>query len=64
MKPKPRRHPFVLGLDEDGNVVRNLQDSEGVDFSKTTSAEQFGDVLYIGSLTEPGWARFELTDSD
>jgi sugar lactone lactonase YvrE len=61
LKPKPRRHPLVLGLDENGKVVRNLQDSEGLDFSKSTSAEQFGDSLYVGSLTEPKWGRFDLS---
>ncbi|MFW2387534.1 MAG: SMP-30/gluconolactonase/LRE family protein [Polyangiales bacterium] len=61
LQPKPRRHPFVLGLDEKGNVVHNLQDADGVDFSKSTSAEQVGDSLFIGSLTEPRWGRFDLT---
>lgn len=61
LQPKPRRHPFILGLDADANVVRNLQDSEGRDFSKTTSAEQVGDILYVGSLTEPKWGRLDLS---
>ena len=38
-------------------VVRNLQDADGKDFSKSTSAEQVGDTLYVGSLTEPKWGR-------
>lgn len=61
LQPKPRRHPFILGLDADGNVVRNLQDSEGGNFSQTTSAEQVGDMLYVGSLTEPRWGRLDLS---
>ena len=64
LQPKPRRHPFILGLDADGNVVRNLQDSEGKDFSKSTSAEQAGDFLYVGSLTEPKWGRLDLSRLD
>jgi sugar lactone lactonase YvrE len=60
LQPKPRRHPFVLGLDADGNVVRNLQDADGAAFSKTTSAEEAGDWLYVGSLTEPKWGRIRL----
>ena len=55
------RADFNVPLDSDGNVVHNLQDSEGRDFSKSTSAEQFGDSLYIGSLTEPKWGRFDLS---
>ena len=61
LKPKPRRHPFVLGLDASGKVVHNLQDSEGKDFSKSTSAEEVDGSLYVGSLTEPKWGRFDLS---
>ena len=61
LRPKPERRPFVLGLDGDGNVIRNLQDADGVGFAKTTSAQQAGDWLYIGSLTEPKWGRIRLS---
>ncbi len=61
LQPKPRRHPFVLGLDENGKVVHNLQDADGVQFAKSTSAEQWGDWLYIGSLTEPKWGRIRVS---
>lgn len=60
LQPKPRRHPFVLGLDANGAIVHNLQDADGVEFSKSTSAEQVGDWLFIGSLTEPKWGRISL----
>jgi sugar lactone lactonase YvrE len=61
LQPKPKRHPFVLGLDAQGKVVHNLQEASGSRFSKTTSAEQVGDWLYIGSLTEPAWGRIRLS---
>ncbi len=61
LQPKPRRHPFVLGLDADGNVVHNFQDADGIAFSKSTSAEQVGNYLYVGSLTEPKWGRLDLS---
>lgn len=61
LQPKPRRHPFVLGLDASGKVVHNLQDADGAEFSKSTSAEQVGDWLFIGSLTEPKWGRISLS---
>lgn len=61
LQPKPRRHPFVLGLDASGKVVHNLQDADGAEFSKSTSAEQVGDWLFIGSLTEPNWGRISLS---
>jgi len=60
LQPKPRRHPFVLGLDASGRVVYNLQDADSVNFSKSTSAEQVGDWLFIGSLTEPKWGRISV----
>lgn len=61
LRPKPERHPFVLGLDADGKVVHNLQDTEGVDFAKTTSAEEAGGWLYVGSLSEPKWGRIQVS---
>ena len=38
-----------------------LQDADGVAFSKSTSAEQVGDWLYVGSLTEPKWGRVRVS---
>jgi len=61
LQPKPERHPFVLGFDEEGNVIYNLQDADGVRYSKTTSAEQVGDWLYIGSLEEPSLGRIRVS---
>lgn len=61
LQPKPRRHPFILGFDANGQVVHNLQDADGVHFSKTTSAEQAGDWLYVGSLAEPQWGRIRIS---
>ncbi|MGB5313179.1 MAG: SMP-30/gluconolactonase/LRE family protein [Polyangiales bacterium] len=61
VKPKPLRYPFVLGLDANANVVHNLQDPDGQSYSYTTSAEQSGDWLYIGSLTEPKWGRISIS---
>jgi sugar lactone lactonase YvrE len=61
LQPKPKRYPFVLGLDQNGKVVHDLQDAAGANFSKTTSAEQAGDWLYVGSLTEPAWGRIRIS---
>ena len=60
-RPKPERHPFVLGLDAEGKVVHNLQDVDGARFSMTTSAEQVGDWLHVGSLSEPSWGRIRVS---
>ena len=61
LQPKPRRHPFVLGFDGSGKVVHNLQDADGIAFSKSASAEQVGEWLYLGSVTEPNWGRIRIS---
>jgi sugar lactone lactonase YvrE len=61
LQPKPMRHPFILGLNGSGRVVHNLQDADGLEFSHTTSVEQVGDWLYIGSLVEPKWGRISIS---
>jgi sugar lactone lactonase YvrE len=53
---EPTLHGFILGLDLDGNVVANLQDTTGhVGF--TTSANEYDGHLYIGSFVMPALAR-------
>ncbi len=57
--PGPVRYGFVLGLDESGRVVQNLQDPKG-GFAPISSAVQHGGVLYLGSLLEPAVGRVPL----
>lgn len=59
MQPKPAMHAFVLGLDEDGKVVHNLQDASAGAYAPITSVEQEGDWLYLGSLLQPSIARIK-----
>ncbi len=59
LKPKPLRHGIILGYDEDGQLVHNLQDSTGT-VAITTSARYHHGRLFIGSLTEPHIAVYEL----
>lgn len=59
LKPKPVRHAIVLGFDNDGAVVHNLQDSSGT-VAITTSARWHDGRLFIGTLTEPTLAVYEL----
>jgi sugar lactone lactonase YvrE len=61
LQPKPRRHPLILGLDASGNVVHNLQDADGANFSMSTSVEQVGDWLYVGSIAEAKWGRIRVS---
>ena len=52
-------YSFVVGLDLEGKVVANLQDSERR-FVDTTSAVECDGGLYIGSLNEPSLAFYSL----
>ena len=59
LQPQPKRYGFLLGFDEAGRVVHNLQDPSGR-VALATGARQHGDRLYIGSLSEPTIAFHRL----
>ena len=59
MKPGPDQHGLVLGLDEDGRVVHNLQDPGGR-FAETSGAVEQDGVLYVGSFGGDGIGRLRL----
>lgn len=59
LKPKPLRHGIILGYDTDGHLVHNLQDATGR-VAITTSARHHDGRLFIGSLTEPHIAVYEM----
>lgn len=46
------RHAWVLGLNEQGQVIHNWQDTTGL-FSQATGAYPVGDAIYVASNTEP-----------
>jgi sugar lactone lactonase YvrE len=48
--PKPAPYGFVVELDEQGRILRTLQDPGGVQLSTVTSAKEVGGKLYLGSL--------------
>lgn len=56
-QPKPAKHAFVLGLNEEGKVIHNLQDAGANAYAPITSVEQQGEWLYLGSLTQPSIGR-------
>ncbi len=60
LQPRPVHHAFVLGLDGEGKIVHNLQDASAGAFAPITSAEPYGEYLYLGSLTAPAFARLPL----
>ena len=53
----------ILGLDENAAVIHNLQGTGPGAFAPITSAEQRGDTLYLGSLTETRFAAYSLADA-
>ena len=59
VQPAPVHYGFVLGVDGNGQVQYNLQDPKG-GFAEITSVQQFGDVIYLGSLYEDKIARYFL----
>ncbi|MGC5702726.1 SMP-30/gluconolactonase/LRE family protein [Pseudomonas sp. NFXW11] len=62
--PKPvEKRAFVLGLDTQGRVIANLQDGSSGNYSPITTAREYGDALYLGSLTARHMARLPLKDA-
>jgi len=56
-RPKPKRHAFVLGIDETGRVVANLQDAGPACFAPVTNVVERGGFLYLGSLEQDAIGR-------
>jgi sugar lactone lactonase YvrE len=59
MQPSAIKHGIVVALDEDGNVLETLHDTDGELVHMITSAEQVGDMLYLGSLEAPQIVRLK-----
>lgn len=60
--PKPvEKRAFVLGLDLDGKVIANLQDGSSGNYSPITTAREYGDWLYFGSLRAKNLVRLPLS---
>lgn len=59
-QPSPDRYGFVLGIDGNGDIIYNLQDPSNDSFSPITSVEEYQGMLYLGSLTYPGFARIKV----
>lgn len=51
------RYGFVLGLNEDGMVIHNLQDPSGDVYAGISCVVRDGDSLYFGSLLESAIGR-------
>lgn len=59
VQPKPNNYSFLIGLDQNGKVLYNLQDPAGA-YAQIASVQQWGKQLYLGSLYEDGIGVYEL----
>jgi sugar lactone lactonase YvrE len=52
LHPAPKRYSFVLGLDENGKVVDNLQNGAADCYAEIANVVEHDGVLYFGSIAE------------
>ena len=60
LQPAPARYSFVLGLDQQGRVVENLQNGSPDCFAQIANAVERNNALYFGSIGEDTVGRFAL----
>src|SRR5712692_11298764 len=63
LQPNIKRYAFVLGLDSNGRVVRNLQDPSPQCFAQIANVVEHKGTLYFGSIGESAIGRMPLTIS-
>ncbi len=62
LKPKPIEYGMVLGLNEQGEVEVNLQDTDGSTVKEITSVQEHNGYLYLGSLHNDRIGKLALKD--
>ena len=60
-QPGPQRTSFVLGLDVNGHVMENLQDSSKQCYARIASVVEHQGALYLGSIGESAVGRYRLS---
>jgi len=60
LQPSAIKHGMIVALNENGEVIRSLHDSDGEPVYMITSVQQEGDTLYLGSLEAPQIVRLKL----
>ncbi|MBN2179324.1 MAG: SMP-30/gluconolactonase/LRE family protein [Deltaproteobacteria bacterium] len=58
--PKPKPYGFVLAFDEEGNIIKNLQEPTGKYLREITSVQEHEGYLYLGSLHNDRIGRYRL----
>jgi len=64
MQPAAIKRGLVIALDEQGNVLKTLHDTDGSSVYMVTSVEQVGDQIYLGSLVAPQIVRLPVPSFD
>jgi sugar lactone lactonase YvrE len=59
LQPQPTRTTWVLGVDDSGTIVRDLQ-GPGTDYAFVTGVAEHDGRLYLGSITEPALGVLDL----
>ena len=60
LEPAPQRYSFVLGLDESGRVIENLQNGSPDCYAEISNVVEHNSTLYFGSIGEDTLGRFPL----
>jgi sugar lactone lactonase YvrE len=60
LQPAPQRYSFVLGLDQTGRVVENLQNPSPGCYAEISNVLEHNGTLYFGSIGEDTVGRFPL----
>ncbi len=63
LQPNIKRYAFVLGLDSNGRVVRNLQDPSPNCFAQIANVVEHKGTLYFGSIGESAIGRMPLPNA-
>lgn len=59
-QPKAKHYGFVVGVNNEGKVVKNLQDSSPQSFAPVTNTIEYKGTLYFGSLEADGIASLPV----
>lgn len=60
LQPAPKRYSFVLGLDDAGHVVENLQNGSPGCYAEIANAVERDGALYFGSIAEDSVGKYVL----
>ena len=58
--PQPNPYGLVIELDAQGNIIQSLHDPTGNHLKEITSAQEYGDYLYLGSLHNDRIGKYKL----